>query len=568
MKQFLLDNIFSTSGKVQTAKIKNSGEWIKKSYPEFFNEIIQSQPLIPFNQKIYNIINDIHLNPGCKTCGCDVKFISFPQGYSKYCYACSRKLSMSDDGKKSLKVNRSKIIDSHLQSFYNLVSLMDIQLLKNFIKATNINKLSYTHLTQYSLEFSSIINQTSFIPFNNSSLKALKLPERFYCILNDIIIIPHCPSCNNNRRFINSVVGYQQFCSKKCSEEQSAGGKLSNIETKIKKKLGDNFLLLEKYTGRKSSYKVRCHKEHIFSYKFHNGSCFDIHCPICEPYISKSKAEYEIKDIIESFNVDVTHSYKLKSKLEIDLFIPVYHFGIEYNGIYWHSELQGKNKNYHLNKTKAAANENINLIHIFENEWRDDIKQEIWKSIIKSKLGQNNRLYARKCLLGIVSNRVAKEFLTDNHLQGHCNSYINIGLYANDGLVALLTLSKARFNKKYDWEITRYCNKKGVNVIGGFSKLLKYFRDNHSGSIITYADKRYSTGDMYKKCGFTELKDSSPNYFYWKSNHILHSRHKFQKHKLKLQLEVFDKNLTEWENMKLNGWDRIWDCGNKVFELV
>ena len=567
MKQFLLDNIFSSTGKVQTAKIKNSGEWIKKNSPEFFNEIIQSQPLIPFNQKIYNILNDIYLNPGCKTCGCDVKFISFPQGYSKYCYTCSRKLSMSAAGKKSLKINRSLIIDRHLQSFHNSSATMNIYSLKNFIKSININKISYTHLTQLGLEFSSVINQTSFIPFDNSSLKALKLPERFYCILNDLYDIPICPSCKNNRRFINSVVGYQQFCTKKCSEAQSAIGKLSNIETKIKKKLGNNFILLEKYTGRKSSYKVQCQKEHIFLYKFHNGSHFDIHCPICEPYISKSKAEYEIKDIIESFNINVIHSYKLESKIEIDLFLPAYNFGIEYNGIYWHSELQGKDKNYHLNKTKLCQNNNIQLLHIFENEWRDSIKQEIWKSIIKSKLGQNNRLYARKCKLGVVSSREAKEFLDDNHLQGHCNSFINIGLY-DDGLVALLTLSKARFNKKYDWEITRYCNKKGVNVVGGFSKLLKYFRINYTGSIITYADKRYSSGEMYKKCGFTELKDSSPNYFYWKSNSTLCSRHMFQKHKLKSQLEVFNDTLTEWENMKLNGWDRIWDCGNKVFELI
>ncbi len=43
------------------------------------------------------------------------------------------------------------------------------------------------------------------------------------------------------------------------------------------------------------------------------------------------------------------------------------------------------------------------------------------------------------------------------------------------------------------------------------------------------------------------------------------SRLQFQKHKLKNILENFDPNLTEWENMQLNGFDRIWDCGNLVF---
>ena len=30
-------------------------------------------------------------------------------------------------------------------------------------------------------------------------------------------------------------------------------------------------------------------------------------------------------------------------------------------------------------------------------------------------------------------------------------------------------------------------------------------------------------------------------------------------------VEIFDESLSEWENMKLNGYDRIWDCGNYVF---
>ena len=46
------------------------------------------------------------------------------------------------------------------------------------------------------------------------------------------------------------------------------------------------------------------------------------------------------------------------------------------------------------------------------------------------------------------------------------------------------------------------------------------------------------------------------------------SRIQFQKHKLKDKLETFDPNITEWENMKANGYDRIWDCGNMVFEKV
>ena len=40
---------------------------------------------------------------------------------------------------------------------------------------------------------------------------------------------------------------------------------------------------------------------------------------------------------------------------------------------------------------------------------------------------------------------------------------------------------------------------------------------------------------------------------------------KYQKHKLQNILENFDKDLTEWHNMKNHGYDRIWDCGNDVW---
>jgi hypothetical protein len=47
---------------------------------------------------------------------------------------------------------------------------------------------------------------------------------------------------------------------------------------------------------------------------------------------------------------------------------------------------------------------------------------------------------------------------------------------------------------------------------------------------------------------------------------ILESRIKYQKHKLKDVLSIFDGEKTEYENMKNNGFRRIYDCGNMVFE--
>lgn len=69
---------------------------------------------------------------------------------------------------------------------------------------------------------------------------------------------------------------------------------------------------------------------------------------------------------------------------------------------------------------------------------------------------------------------------------------------------------------------------------------------------------------MYEQLGFKCDHISSPNYFYVKSG-VRYNRTLFQKHLLKDKLPVFDNNKSELENMKTNGYIRIWDCGNAVF---
>lgn len=63
------------------------------------------------------------------------------------------------------------------------------------------------------------------------------------------------------------------------------------------------------------------------------------------------------------------------------------------------------------------------------------------------------------------------------------------------------------------------------------------------------------------------LGTTEPGYYYMKYYNQRKSRNQFQKHLLQNKLTSFDEKLTEWENMQLNGYDRIWDCGNFIYEL-
>lgn len=55
-------------------------------------------------------------------------------------------------------------------------------------------------------------------------------------------------------------------------------------------------------------------------------------------------------------------------------------------------------------------------------------------------------------------------------------------------------------------------------------------------------------------------------YHYYSADYsTLESRVSYQKHKLCDKLDIFDPKLTEWDNMRANGYDRVWDCGTDVW---
>jgi len=339
---------------------------------------------------------------------------------------------------------------------------------------------------------------------------------------------------------------------------------LEEISPEIKKQ---NMTILSKpHNGLNSGrFEIQCDEcKRIFTSMLNNGRWQNIYCSSCH----SSSIQKEIKQYLISLgeNVIENDTVILNGK-EIDLYLPKHKLAIEVDGIYWHSELKGKKRNYHLSKTESCNNLGISLLHIFENEWRES--QEIVKSIIANKLRINSRkIYARKTKVKELDNKTKKDFLNKNHLQGNGRSQYKYGLYCEDELVSVMTFGKRKItNKNPEYEIIRFASKLGTNVIGGASKLLKHFEKTHSPEkIITYSDRRYSTSNtFYQKLGFRYSHSSKPNYWYFKGNMNLLSRVNFQKHKLKDKLEKFDESLSEWENMKHNGYNRIWDCGNYVF---
>jgi hypothetical protein len=317
-----------------------------------------------------------------------------------------------------------------------------------------------------------------------------------------------------------------------------------------------------KGAGWFEKYKFKCNKcEQDFEDTLFSGNI--PRCPKCYPS-TYSLGEQQIKDYMESLKVcdlEFNRRYLLDNQFEIDIFDKNTNIGIEFHGLYYHSEISGgKDKKYHLKKLEKCLEKNIHLIQIFENEWF--YKEDIVKSIINSKLNfKMAKIFGRKCDIREISSSESGRFLEKNHIQGKDKSSIRFGLYHGGELVSVMTFCKSRFDKNIEYEMSRFCNKLNSSVIGGASKLFKYFIE-HCGprNIVTYSDRRFFEGSVYKHLGFKYITATAPSYFYQKRQKLF-NRQSFQKHMLRDKLDNFNPNLTEWENMKNNGYDRVWDCG-------
>lgn len=292
------------------------------------------------------------------------------------------------------------------------------------------------------------------------------------------------------------------------------------------------------------------------------------------PYLKScgvSNGEKEVAEYIQTFysgKIEINTRTVLSSGKELDIFIPEFNLAIEYNGEYWHSEKIHKNKHNLLDKTIECEEQGIHVLHIYDSEWRDATKRMIWMSMIRHKMGlTQNRIYARRC---DITENTDTAFFDKHHIQGNSNgSILTVALTFNDEIVAQISVSKSRFNKKFDYEILRFAVKRDTHVVGGFAKLFKYVKSKLSStSFISYANRRWSQGNVYTSSGeFIYLGNSKPNYMYHKQGKTI-SRINAQKHKLSSFLNSFDPSKSETSNMLDNGYVMVYDCGNLSFSSV
>lgn len=274
-------------------------------------------------------------------------------------------------------------------------------------------------------------------------------------------------------------------------------------------------------------------------------------------HFSTSYPERELQALLENQGIRVRMNVRdVIAPKELDLYLPEYGLAIEYCGLVWHGE-KFLSPQYHANKYAACQKAGVRLITIFEDEWIH--RRSIVEEMLLHRVGRSTRtkIGARQTSVVPILSNDARTFHNTYHIQGAAYQTVGYGLVDSEGSFrAVMSFVRQRT----EWVLTRYSSS---GVVGGFTRLLQHFIRIHCpDKIISFADLRWSSGEVYLKSGFIVDKVLPADYSYINSTDRTRI-HKFNMRRRHLEkiLPSFDPTKSEWENMQAHGHDRIWDCG-------
>jgi hypothetical protein len=523
-------------------------EYFKKYHIDTYNKIIlftNNISDIKFPFKIWHWVND---EPNYIFCECGERVsqnMNWKDGYKKYCSSkCSSNSDEIKDKKQKTSLEKWGVDHySKTEEYSEKVKKTSLEKwgVDNFSKTEEyLKKSKETYLRKWGVD-----NFTKTDEYIKKTIKTslekwgVEWPVKSQ-IIKDKISKTNLERWNSKHIFSNNEFRIDNF-------------KIAKDIYYIGFELGKNIFNCD--CGEQHTFEIST--DDYYGRKSSNNKL----CTVCNPISSKSSyKEIEVSNFIKSiYDGEVINSWR-DGRIEIDIYLPDLNIGFEFNGIWWHSD-KYKDKWYHKNKIKFFKEKGIRIIYIWEDDWiykKDIIMSQIrnWINLTKK------RIFARKCSISIIDSKSSNNFLKNNHIQGKDKSILKIGLIYENEIISLMTFNKSEGRKKMnesEWNLSRFCNKINTNVVGGASKLLKYFVENYDPTrIISYADIDWSDGKLYKTIGFNLISESNPDYKYVIKN-TRRNKAGFKKSNLKTEL-------TESEFMK--DIPKVWDSGKMKFEMI
>lgn len=179
-------------------------------------------------------------------------------------------------------------------------------------------------------------------------------------------------------------------------------------------------------------------------------------------YIGQSKAEYNLFCAIKPHFPDAVAHHRMQGGKEIDIWIPSIGCGVEYNGAYYHSNVMGKDQDYHGNKSRIANRQGKGIFHLFPEEAEDPARIVRMLTLLgKAKQeGHNEWKVAPKTQVGVrhIMSAQAKAFHSDWNFCTLKDAMLDthFGVFEGDELIGVISghwrhqgLCKMSFSKAF-----------------------------------------------------------------------------------------------------------------------
>ena len=321
-------------------------------------------------------------------------------------------------------------------------------------------------------------------------------------------------------------------------------------------------------------WKWKCKKcGYEFEHTWRNWK--NIRCCKCHPHNFRGM-QTEIEDFVRSIcnGHEIRRDCKnlLKNSRQVDIYIPDLSLAIEFNGLVWHSvdtrfySSNNITRLYHQDKSIECYENDVQLIHIFEDEWLNNpqlCKSKLKKIICPSNIKHIDR---HKCIITDKIDDFTKKLMLDKYsFDGNDGSSVQYGLTYKNHLVAMMTFSKTRHCKDYQWQILNYVELNSFIVDNGFKILLDEFIKNFNpSSICLYASFDWTTKRTYEQyLDFVGFK--SPRLYWIYERNRIKGTSINRENAIKL-LNGYDASKSFVENMNSNKYYRIYDSGTILFE--
>lgn len=546
---------------------------IKIHYYDFWQHLINNYPKeLTWGERLYWFYHNLNDYPKCPICNNIVGFTNFRAGYKTY---CSRKCMNNDPDKKektkqtcmkkyggvapaSSKSVLKKMQDTIMEK-YGVNNIQKLDSIKEKTRQTcleryngqgnesDVLKIKYEN-TCYS-RFS-VKNPTNDPQVRQKMLDSFRkkhnveYPVLLKSCIDGLRSFKQTITLTNHEEVIDTI-GNMWVCKCPHSDCNLCQDKIYIIPSNI-------------FLGRQKDGTEPCTKL----------------LPIGKDNTKNTTIEIFIQSVLNNLCEYECNNRTIINPKELDIYIPSKQIAIECNGIYSHS-IKYKNMSYHIQKYNECKKQNVRLISLWE-DWIKT-KPEIVKSLLLNKLGIcNNTIYARKTIIKEIDSKECNDFLDSNHIQGRSAANIRLGLYFGKELVSVMTFSKPRVNMggknhKQQWELVRFCNKLNIRVVGGASKLLKYFINTYQPtSIVSFSMNDISDGNLYKILGF-ETDDKLTHSYWYIDPKTLKRYHRtsFTKSTIvkKGWRDKIDNTWTEKQVMEEQGYFCIYDSGQKKWVL-